>query len=261
MDRLIRTDIIDGVGVITLNRPDAFNALNIAFARELSASVHAVTEDPAVRAILLKASGKHFCAGGDVKWFAGLGQGLGAGLDELIGILNPVAERLMNCPLPVVTAAKGIAAGAGVGFALSGDIVYAGESFKMLSSYSAIGLTPDLGAAYCLVRRVGLSRAKEFFFRNLPLDAKKCMEWGVISAVFPDEAVDDEAFRLASDLAKGPTLALTFTKKLVDKSLYRELDEQLALEREFMSRCGRSDDGMEGVAAFVEKRNPKFTGK
>lgn len=259
-DGRVLADVNEGVGRIRLNRPEAFNAIDLPLAHELRAAVDRFADDASVRAILIRGSGKHFCAGGDVKWFEELGERLSEGLDQLIGVLNPVLLRILELPVPVVTAVQGAAGGGGAGLAMAGDVVLAAESFRMVPSYSAIGLTPDLGAAYSLAHRIGPSRAKEFFFRNRPLDAARCLEWGVVNAVFPDDRLTSEAERLAAELACGPTQALAWTKRLVDGAWKRGLEEHLALEREFMSRCGRSRDGREGVRAFLEKREPRFAG-
>ena len=260
VDQLIIAEIKEGVGLITLNRPEALNAINIALAAELQTALDGMANDASVRVILLKAAGKHFCAGGDVKWFAELGDNLSQGLEEILDILNPILLQLLNLPIPVVTAIQGMTAGAGVGLALAGDIVLAAESARLLSSYAAIGLSPDVGAAYSLARRVGPSRAKEFFFSNRPLDAVTCMAWGVVNSVYPDDRLAEEAGRFAKDMAQAPTQALGFAKQLVDRAWKTTIEEQLALEREFMASCGRSHDGQEGVQAFLKKRKPLFTG-
>jgi len=259
MDTLVLTEVKDGVGLITLNRPEALNAINFPLAHALRAATDRLVNDSSVRAVLIRGTGKHFCVGGDVKWFAELGDRLPEGLDGILAVLNPLLFQLLNLTVPVVTAVHGLAAGAGVGLALTGDIILAGESFKLLSSYAGIGLSPDVGSTYSLVRRVGPSRAKEFFFRNRPLDAAHCLDWGIVNSVYPDDRLTQEAEKLATELAQSPTLALSLTKRLVDRAWKRDIEEQLALEREFMARCGRSHDCREGVRAFLEKRKPHFT--
>jgi 2-(1,2-epoxy-1,2-dihydrophenyl)acetyl-CoA isomerase len=261
MDKLVLVEVKGGVGHITLNRPDALNAINIALARELQVAIDRLANDGSVRAVLIRGSGKHFCAGGDVKYFCEMGEMLTEGLERILDVLNPLLFQLLTLPVPLVTAVHGMAAGAGVGLALAGDVVLAAESFKLLSSYSAIGLSPDAGAAYSLVRRVGLSRAKQFFFSNRLIDAAQCLDWGIVNFVYPEDRMVLEAEQLANELARGPTQALGLTKLLVDRAWTRNVEEQLALEREFIARCGRSHDGQEGVRAFLEKRKPDFTGK
>ncbi len=260
MDRIVLTEVKDGVGHITLNRPEASNAINLPLAHALREATDRLAKDASVRAVLIKGMGKHFCVGGDVKWFAELGNKLSEGLDAILAVLNPFLLQLLNLQVPVVTAVHGMAAGAGVGLALSGDIILASESFKLLSSYSGIGLSPDLGSTYSLVRRVGPSKAKEFFFRSRPLNADQCLKWGIVNSVYDDRALVEEAEQLAAELAQGPTQALGLTKRLVDRAWTRNIEDQLALEREFMARCGRSHDGMEGVCAFLEKRKPHYNG-
>jgi 2-(1,2-epoxy-1,2-dihydrophenyl)acetyl-CoA isomerase len=260
MDTLVLAEIKDSVGVITLNRPGALNAIDLPMAQSLQAVTDRLAADRSVRAVLIRGAGKHFCAGGDVKWFAELGDRLSQGLDEILSFLNPLLLQLFNLPIPVVTAVNGIAAGAGAGLALAGDIVLAADSFKLMSSYIGIGLSPDLGSVYSFARRAGIARAKEFFLCNRPLGATQCLEWGVINAVYPEEQLAPEAEQLATQLAQAPTLSLSLTKRLIDRAWTRNAEDQLALEREFMVRCGRSHDGREGVRAFLEKRKPRFIG-
>ena len=256
MENPVLLETRGGVGHVILNRPEALNAIDMPLARALAAAVEGLAGDARVRAVLIRGTGRHFCVGGDVKWFAALGDGLAEGLDGILAVLNPCLVRLHGLPVPVVTAVHGLAAGAGVGLALAGDMAVAGESCRLLSSYTGIGLSPDVGAARAMARRAGPARAKEFFFRNRALDAAGCLAWGVVNAVVPDDRLAEEAEALAVELAHGPTRALGLTKRLVDRAPTRDIEDQLAVEREYMARCGRSHDGREGVAAFLERENP-----
>jgi len=260
MEPLVITKIEGGVGFIILNRPSALNALNIPLAQQLRAAADRLQDDRSVRAVLIRGAGKHFCAGGDVKWFAAQGDNLAEGLNDLLAILNPLMSQLLNFRVPVVTAVQGMAAGAGAGLALVGDLVVAADSFKLLSSYAAIGLTPDVSVTYSLVRRIGPARAKEFFFRNRPLNAAQCLDRGIVNCIHSEDRFMQEAKQLAAELAEGPTQALRLTRELVDQAWMHNLETQLALERESMAQSGRSHDGREGVRAFLEKRKPGFTG-
>jgi len=260
MNESVITEVVHGLGVITLNRPETLNSINLSMAKALRAAIGQIASDGSVRALLIQGAGKHFCVGGDVKWFAEKGGNLSEGLDAILLELNPFVFDLINLRIPIITAVHGHVAGAGVGIALAGDFVLASESFKMLSSYSAIGLSPDAGSVHSLVRRIGSARTKTFFFQNRPLDAVQCMNWGIVNSIHPDERLASNAQELAQKLAQGPTQALILTKKLIDQAGKRNIEEQLALEREFMARCGRSNDGQEGVRAFIEKRKPLFQG-
>lgn len=261
MGSFVLSETRDNLAVLTLNRPESLNSLHIPFAEELLAAVESISKDDSVRAVLIKASGKHFCVGGDIKWFSELGDRLSEGLDAILAYLNPFLVKLYALEVPVVTAVQGNAAGAGVGLALAGDIVYASESVKLFSSYTAIGLSPDAAAVYAMARRVGAARAKSFFMDDNPLDADKCLELGVVNYVLPEDQLVEEAEKKALKFAQAPTLSMKLTKRLVDRTLDRNIEDQLALEREFMARCGRSHDGNEGIRAFLEKRKPEFTGK
>jgi 2-(1,2-epoxy-1,2-dihydrophenyl)acetyl-CoA isomerase len=167
----------------------------------------------------------------------------------------------VRLPVPVVSVVQGPVAGGGIGLALAADVVLAGEAIRLRGGYTGIGLTPDLGASWLLARRAGPARAKAIFLHNRTLAARECLEWGIVDAVHPDALLAAEAEALARRLADGATAALGRAKRLVDGAASRTLDEHLALEREAMVRSAGTADAREGVAAFLEKRPPRFTGR
>jgi 2-(1,2-epoxy-1,2-dihydrophenyl)acetyl-CoA isomerase len=258
MSSAVLLDRRDGIAVITLNRPERANVLDLELTAALIAAVDAVAEDATVKAVLLQAEGSHFCAGGDIGDFVRARNDIGALLDAHIPALHRAIERLATLPVPVVSALNGPIGGGGIGLALSADIVIAAESMKLRGGYSAIGLTPDAGASWFLTRRVGVARAKEIFFTNEALSAQRCLAWGIVSAVWPDAELGVRAAALVASLARGATGALGRAKRLVDDAPLHSLAEHLDHEHRAMVASGRTADAIEGVTAFTEKRAPVF---
>ena len=257
----VSCEVKDGIARIVLDRPDQGNALDVAMKDGLAAAVDRVGRDPAVRAVLFAAAGKMFCAGGDIASMRTAGPDLGKWIDVMAGTLGDVVLAITRLPVPVVSAVQGPVAGGGIGLALAADVVLAAESMRLRGGYTGIGLTPDLGTSWFLARRVGPGRAKEILFHNRAFTARECLEWGLVNAVHPDLLLAAEAEALVKRLADGATRSLGRTKRLVDGALGRTLEEHLAFERESMVQSGGTADGAEGVAAFLEKRAPKFSGK
>jgi len=254
-------DVKDGVATITLNRPDAYNALNLALARELFAAVLAVDEDPAVRAVVITGAGKAFCGGGDVKDFADNLARIGLLIKELTTYVHGAVSRLVRTPKPVITAINGVAAGGGLSLALAGDLVLAAESARLTMAYSKIAATPDGSSTYWLPRLVGLRRATELFYTNRVLTAKEALDWGLVTRVVPDAELAEATGRLAAELAQGPTLALGQGKLLFHVSTTESLETQMELESQSIARSGHTEDFAEGVRAFAAKRPPSFKGR
>lgn len=248
----------DGVGHIVLNRPDAANAIDMAMARALTAAIaQAVQSD--VGAILLSANGKQFCAGGDINAFVARQADLDALVHELLGLLHPAIHQLASLPVPVLSAVQGPIGGAGIALALCADLVLASSSMKLRGGYSAIGLSPDLGASYYLAHRAGAARAKNVLMTNRVLSAAQCLDWGLVDEVHAPEALLPAARALALQLASGATASLGGIKRLCDGALHNDLRSHLALERAALLACARAPDGREGVHAFIDKRAPVFT--
>jgi 2-(1,2-epoxy-1,2-dihydrophenyl)acetyl-CoA isomerase len=253
-------EISDGVGTITLNRPDKGNAIGVDLAMEFAEAVDQLVKAQSVRAVLLTANGKAFCVGGDIGEMRDASD-LSALVKVLIETLNPAIRTLAALPVPVVCALNGPFGGGGIGLALCADIVLAAESVKLRGGYSAIGLTPDLGSAWFLARRVGEVRTKEILLLNRPIGGAQCLEWGIVNQLVADARLPEEARECARRLAGAATQSLRGIKRLVDGAAHRTLAEHLALELDYMLVSARTEDGREGVAAFLEKRAPDFTGR
>ena len=251
----------DGIATITLNRPEAFNALNLTLGRELFHAALEVDEDPAVRCVVITGAGKAFCAGGDVKDFADNLPRIGVLVKELTTYLHGAVSRLCRSDKPVIMAVNGVAAGGGLSFALSGDLVIAAESARFTMAYSKIAATPDGSSSYFLTRLVGLRRAMELYFTNRVLSAREALEWGLVTRVVPDADLKGAVDALARELAQGPTKAFGGAKRLFHQSTWESLETQMELEAQAIALAGHTADFASGVTAFAAKKQPTFKGR
>jgi len=255
-------EVADGVATITLNRPDRLNAFNEAMHAELAKVLGRVGIDRAIRAVLLTGAGRAFCAGQDLAERAPPADGDGVDLgDTLERLYNPLIRRLHELDRPVVCAVNGVAAGAGANIALACDLVLAARSAQFIEAFCRLGLVPDSGGTWHLPRQVGLARAMGMALLGEPVPAERAEAWGLIWRAVDDDALLPEATRLARHLAGGPTFGLGLTKRALRASFANALPEQLALERDLQRTAGMSEDYREGVAAFLEKRPPRFKGR
>ncbi len=257
-EQLVLWHVEDGVGHIVLNRPQAANALNSAHSQVLC-EVIAQAARTDVGAILLCANGKQFCAGGDINEFASRRADLDALVETMLDVLHPAIHTLASLPVPVISAVQGPIGGAGISMALCADLVLASPAMKLRGGYSAIGLSPDLGASYYLSRRAGAARAKQILMTNRVLSAEECLRWGIVDEIHAPDELLPAARALAVQLAHGATQSLGGIKRLCDGAQAHDLRTHLGLEREALLRCARSVDGQEGVSAFVERRPPVFS--
>ncbi|MEM7277677.1 MAG: 2-(1,2-epoxy-1,2-dihydrophenyl)acetyl-CoA isomerase PaaG [Pseudomonadota bacterium] len=250
-----------GYTCITLNRPDALNSFNERMHKELAHAVGAVAADSSVRALLLTGAGRGFCAGQDLSDRAVKSDEAPVDLGyTLETYYNPLVERLHNLEIPVVCAVNGVAAGAGANIALAADIVIAADSAKFIQAFCKIGLLPDSGGTWILPRLIGMARAKALALLGTPLSAREAVDWGLIYKAVSDETLQEEAHALCAHFAVQPTLGLAAIKSALHAGLSNDLPQQLTLERDEQRRLGNSADYREGVAAFLAKRTPTFTG-
>ena len=251
-------DLQEGVAEITLNRPEAANALNAEMARELHDAVLHCDADDTVRAVVITGSGRFFCAGGDLKSFAAQGDDLPRHLKQVTADFHAAVSRLNRMDAPVIMAVNGAAAGAGFSLALAGDILICAESATFTMAYTRVGLTPDGSSSYFLPRTVGLRRAKELTLTNRTLSAQEALDWGIVNQVVPDAEVLSTARALAAKLAQGPTLAFGMAKRLLDSGFNQSLETAMEDEAQMIAAAARTEDGRGGIAAFLEKRRPEF---
>jgi 2-(1,2-epoxy-1,2-dihydrophenyl)acetyl-CoA isomerase len=262
----VRLHLDAGVGTLTLNHPDVLNAMSPQMLAGLADALDAVA-DPAhgVRCLVLTGEGRSFCAGANLQGrgaggIASVPPGKRAGGTLETGY-HPLLRRLRDLHCPIVSAVNGAAAGAGMSFALMGDLVIAARSAYFLQAFRRIGLVPDCGASWLLPRLVGRARAAELSLLGERLSAQKALEWGLVNRVVDDEQLRDEAGAIARNLADGPTVALALTRRLYWESPLKGFEDQLDLEFRLQREAGATDDFVEGVTAFLEKRPAQFTGR
>jgi 2-(1,2-epoxy-1,2-dihydrophenyl)acetyl-CoA isomerase len=254
---LINYDVAEALAVITLDRPDAMNALNIKMKRALRAAVERARDDSAVRAVLLTGAGRAFCAGQDLREHAdNLAQGRG-----LAGTVrdhyNPIVLALATMAKPVIAYVNGVAAGAGASLAFACDLRVGSEEAKFAMAFGSIGLAPDSGASWTLPRLVGPARARELLLLGDQVSADKALELGLLTAI----GTRDDARELAVRLAHGPTAAYVATKQALDFAATHPLADSLALEAELQDRCAATADHKNAVKAFLGKERPRFHGR
>ncbi|MBM05883.1 MAG: 2-(1,2-epoxy-1,2-dihydrophenyl)acetyl-CoA isomerase [Oceanibulbus sp.] len=248
--------LTDGVALITLNRADKMNALTTQMRAELT---HAVTEGGREgRVVVLTGAGRAFCSGQDLADRAG-------GVADLEKTLReeyaPLLRAIIDCPVPTIAAVNGPAAGAGANIALAADVVFASESAYFMQAFTRIGLIPDAGGTYALPRQMGMAKAMGAALFADKITAQQADDWGMIWQAVPDVDFDAHWRGKAAQLAAGPTAAYAEAKKAIRASWDNGLEDQLSLEAEAQGRCGKSHDFAEGVAAFTQKRSPKFEGR
>ena len=246
------------VARITLSRPDRLNSFTVQMHEELRDALANLGE---ARVVVLTGAGRGFCAGEDLNDRA-VAPGEAVDLGETVQVSwNPLVRTLTSMPQPVIARVNGVAAGAGANIALACDIVVAARSAKFIQSFSAIGLIPDSGGTWALPRLVGQARALGLGLTGEPLPAEKAAEWGMIWKAVDDDALDAEVNTIANKLASLPPLGLAAIKEMIRSSWQYSLDEELERQAGAMRRLGFTQDYREGVAAFLEKRTPKFTGR
>jgi len=255
-------EIDDGVAHLRLNRPEASNGMDVPFLRALYDAVMITTGRPDLRAVLLTGEGPNFCAGGDVKTFASKGEALPDYLREATAWLQNVAQGLLALPVPVVAAVHGFAAGGGgLGLVCASDIVIAAESARFMSGAARVGMAPDAGSSVTLPQLVGVRKAMEILLLNPILSAVEALEIGLVTRVVADEQLHDEASAIVRTLASGAPRALGATKRLVWSGLGNRVEAQLPEEARTVSELSGSADAREGLAAVIERRPPRFTGR
>ena len=252
-------DLDHGVASITVDRPADANSINLAAAREFYQAALSCHHDPQVRAVLVRATGSMFCAGGDLKAFAALGEDGSRYIRATADAMHQAIMMFRRMNAPVVIAIGGMAAGAGMSLALAGDFAIASKSARFTMAFTAAGLVPDTGATFHLPKLVGLRRAQELIFTNRVLDADEAQDWGLVNRVVADGELDFEAMGLARRLASGPTNAFGMAKRLMLDSFCNGLDQQLVREAEAVAGAADHANGQEGIAAFMDKRRPEFS--
>jgi len=251
-------EVKDGIALITLNRPDKLNSFNREMALLLQDKLDACTADT-VRCVYITGAGKAFSAGQDLAEVVDPG---GPGMQRILSEhYNPIISRIQRLEKPVVAAINGVAAGAGANIALCCDITIAAQSASFIQAFSRIGLIPDSGGTYVLPRLIGWQRASAIMMLGDRIDAAKAEQWGMIYRSIADDQFSAESWKIAETLAALPTRGLAYTKLALQAGFTQDLEDQLAFEDKIQQRAAQTADYKEGVAAFLEKRKPVFSGK
>jgi 2-(1,2-epoxy-1,2-dihydrophenyl)acetyl-CoA isomerase len=248
----------DAIARITLHRPDAANGLDSHMARELKQAAKACGDDPRIKVVVLGARGRFFCAGGDLREMLAHGDAIGDAAQALADDFHAAITLFANMQAVLIIAVNGVAAGGGFSLALIGDIVLAAESASFTMAYTRAGLCPDGASSYFLPRLVGLRRAQELMLTNRTLSAAEACEMGLVTRVVADAELEQESDLLAEQLAAGARLSNAYVKKLLLTSAGNDLEQQMTLEGQLLSRCAASPDGREGIQAFFDKRKADF---
>lgn len=251
-----------GVLIVTLNRPEVLNSFNLRMAEELLAGLRHAAAEPEVRAVLLSATGRAFCAGQDLAEVLPAPDRPKPDLGDVVRRqYNPIVRAIRTLEKPVVCAVHGVAAGAGANIAFACDLVLASEDATFVQSFSKIGLIPDSGGTFILPRIVGLQRAAALTMLGEKLTAERAKDWGLVYDVVPNAVLYDAAAELAHRLASMPTRGLGLAKRGFNAAFANDLETQLELEEALQREAGQTADYEEGVRAFMEKRKPSFQGR
>ena len=258
----IKFELLESVAVVTLNRPDALNALSLQLVKDLREALRQVAEQRA-RAVVLTGAGRAFCSGGDLREMRQIAEqtgNLAAFFEEPLKALHDCILTIRQTPVPFVAAVNGVCAGAGPNFALACDIVFAAENATFNQGFVKIGLTPDCGGSYFLPRVIGEKLAAEMLMTGDAITAKRALEVGMINRVVADAELMTEAVNFAGRLAQMPTAAIGRIKQMLAATWTNDLPTQLDAEHDSQIQSGKSIDFKEGVTAFFEKRKPNFRG-
>ena len=243
---------------IALNRPDAYNALNLEMMKQLGEALSSAAVDDSIQGVILTGKGKAFCSGGDLKWISQQAENAGAVLYQLAPQFHLSIVEIRRMGKPVVAAINGIAAGGGFSLALACDFRVMAQSAILRQAYTSSGLSMDGGGSFALPRLVGLARAMEILAFDEPIASARALEWGLVTKVVPDGQILEEAIAMMERLLKTSLHSFAWSKKLMTDSFNNTLETQLELERQGISNCAAHRDGQEGIRAFVEKRKPDF---
>jgi 2-(1,2-epoxy-1,2-dihydrophenyl)acetyl-CoA isomerase len=257
-NELVLVAAADGIASVTLNRPERLNALDIALAERLMKALDLIERDPAIRVVTLSGAGRSFMAGGDVIEFHKAGERAPDVVTRLIALFHQIIRCIRRMPAPVIAGVHGAVAGGGLGLALACDLVIAATDATFVPAYTRLGTNPDGGTTWSVTRLIGSRRALEWMMLGDPMKAETAAALGLVNRVVESYALAHEVAALARRIAAGPALAYASTKRLIHQAPTVPLDIQLEAEREGFMRCAATADFREGVAAFVERRPPRF---
>ena len=253
-------ELKDGIARLTIDDPARRNALGEPMAQQALDALDAIL--PEARVLVITGAGDHFCSGANLSFDPGLDINQVDGGAALLAVYGPLMRRIASCPVPVITSVRGAAAGFGASLALGGDLILAEDKAFFALTFRALGIVPDGGVAWLLAKAVGRVRAMEMMLLGERLPAAKALDWGLVTRVYQGgDALAEATDKLAADLAQGPTFALRRIRRMAWLAAEQGFDEALALEVDYQRECVRSEDVREGLAAFSEKRAPRFRGR
>ena len=252
--------IENSVALLTLNRPERRNALSLALLADLNAAMSEIAANDDARAVVITGAGKGFCAGADMSDFKQMPTAEQV-YQGIVENYTPLMNRIMTLPKPVITAVNGAAAGAGASLALAGDLKIMAESGYVMMAFSNLGLVPDGGACWFMIREIGYARAYQMAIEGSKISAEQCLEWGLANKVVADDDLVAEAVAWAEQLANRPTLALGLTKQALNHAAMNGLASTIEYEARLQKQTIPSHDHMEGVMAFLQRREPNYKGK
>jgi 2-(1,2-epoxy-1,2-dihydrophenyl)acetyl-CoA isomerase len=258
----VKYELSESAAIITMNRPEALNALSLQLTKDLRAAIEQAIADKA-RAVVLTGEGRAFCSGGDLRELQMMWQKEGrieAFLEEPLKALHNVILLIRETPIPFIAAVQGVCAGAGTNFALACDLIFAASNATFNEAFVRIGLSPDCGGSFFLPRAVGEKLAAELFMTGGTLTAERALQTGMINRVVETENLMTETLQMAKMLALAPTGSIGRIKQMLNQTFSNDLQQQLNLEHRLQIESGKSNDFKEGVQAFFEKRQPNFTG-
>lgn len=258
MDEPIQTAMTEGTAVVTLNRPEVFNAFGIEMIERLAARLTDLSSDAATRAVIITGAGRAFCAGGDLKWLSGFPRGYGEAFHVLAGHYHRAILEIRRMPKPVIAAVNGMAAGGGFSMALACDFRVMETSAVLRQGYTSNGLSLDGGGSFTLPRLVGLARALEIAAFDRPIPAAQALSWGLVTEVVEDGKALERSLELIRVIRKTAPFSFAASKRLMTDAFNTSFESQIERERELLSLCAEHPDGREGIAAFLEKRKPVY---
>jgi 2-(1,2-epoxy-1,2-dihydrophenyl)acetyl-CoA isomerase len=257
-DKTVQVEHSHGITVISINRPEVFNAFDLETAAAFADSLGRAAADDDVHGVVVTGRGRAFCTGGDVKWMVGFGDQIGAALRRIAGAFHQGVVEIRRMPKPVIAAVNGAAAGGGFSLALACDFRIMERSAVLRQAYTSNGLSIDGGGSYTLSRLVGQAKSLEILTFDRPIDSETAFKWGLATEIVDDGKGVSRAMEMAQKIAEGARTSFAASKRLIAFSAHSVFEEQLEMEREMLAACGQHPNGREGVAAFVEKRPARF---
>jgi 2-(1,2-epoxy-1,2-dihydrophenyl)acetyl-CoA isomerase len=258
MEESVKYSLVEGIAIITLNRPGAYNAFGSELVTRLAHELMGISTNPEVRGVILTGAGKAFCAGGDLKWLTSYEGTYGQAFHSLAAVFHQAVLEIRRMPKPVIAAINGIAAGGGFSMALACDFRVMERSAIMRQGYTTNGLSLDGGGTFTLPRLVGLARAMEIAAFDQPIPPDQALAWGLVTEVVEDGRSVQRSMELIQAIRKGSPFSFAASKSLMTDSFHTPFESQLEKERNRLSSCADHPNGREGIAAFLEKRKPVY---